>query len=187
MSPAEIARLHAAPAADAPSAPPERSPRIDWLPLAAVLALGVAGAAFIRLGVLDRVDRLEAALAQRPPVAVIDYGAIQEALAAGATPAELHGSFAAVKERAEALRARGFLVINRAAVETAPEALVVQAAPVLMAPRAAPGPAPAPAAPPPAAARPAEWGPRSAMSDAEAAAVLRALLGGAAPDAESQP
>jgi hypothetical protein len=180
MSPAEIARLHAAPAADAPSGPPERSARIDWLPLAAVLALGVAGAAFIRFGVLDRVDRLEAALAQRPPVAVIDYGAIQEALAAGATPAELHGSFAAVKERAAALRARGFLVINRAAVETAPEALVVQAAPVLMAPRAAPGLAPAPAAPPPIAARPPEaGGSRSAMSDAEAAAVLRALIGGA--------
>lgn len=184
MSPAEIARLHAAP--DNTAASPLREPAPDWLQLAAVALLGLAGAAFVRFGVLDRVEKLEAALAQRPPVAVIDYGAIQEALAAGATPAELHGSFAAVKERAAALRARGFLVINRAAVETAPEALVIEAAPVLRAPSVGNGTvaraAPPSVVPPPAEDRPAN----PAMSDAEAAAVLRALIGSAASAPEPE-
>lgn len=171
-----IARLPGADAA--PAGPAPASARIDWVVVAAVAVLGVAGAAYLKLGVVDRIADLEAALQSRPPLAVIDYASIQEALAAGASPADIQPAFAAVKGRAAALKEQGYLVINRAAVETAPDQLMLPAAPVYLAPRAAAAPAfPPPPAPPAAglaAARDAP-SPRGAMTDAEAAAMLRAL------------
>ncbi len=169
-----IARLPGADAA--PAGPPPASARIDWVVVAAVAVLGVAGAAYLKLGVVDRIADLEAALQSRPPLAVIDYASIQEALAAGAAPADIQPAFAAVKGRAAALREQGFLVINRAAVETAPDRLLLTAAPVYLAPRApvAPGLVSQSASPAPTPAQDAP-SPRGAMTDAEAAAMLRAF------------
>jgi hypothetical protein len=139
----------------------------DWTTLIGAALVGAAALGVVRFTLVDRIAALEAALAERPPLAVVDYGAIQQALAAGASPAELQPAFAQVKAEAAEKSRAGYLVINRAALEAAPERLVFSAPPIFMAqsrvgapPMSAPTSLPSPA---------------TQMSDAEARAVLRAL------------
>jgi hypothetical protein len=165
---------------------------VDWLPVLAVLIAGVAALIVVRFTLVERINQLEAALETRPPVAVIDYGSIQTALAAGASPMELQPAFAAVKEQAADLQRRGYLVINRAALESAPRDLVIASAPVFVAARpqglpsqfATPPQAQAPmsrqpgmSAAPPLAAMTQPGAPTSEMTPQEAQALLRSMIG----------
>lgn len=193
-----VARLPG-PAA-APPAGPHAFWRLDWTPVIAAALIGAAVFGLIRTALIDRIEALEADLAVRPPIAVVDYGSIQAALVAGASPADLQPAFAEVKSLAAAYGREGYLVINRAALEAAPQRLVFEAGPVLVAPAPAdalpplfsplgdPGPAdrrgpPAQGLPDPragAAPDPRAPSPVADMTPDEAAAFLRALIAGQA-------
>lgn len=194
---AGVARLPG-PAASPPSGP-HALWRLDWTPTVAALLIGAAVFGLIRTALIDRIEALEADLALRPPVAVVDYGSIQAALVAGASPADLQPAFAEVKSLAAAYGREGYLVINRAALEAAPQRLVFEAGPVLVAP---PPPSAAslfaPLAETGGAGRPGQPAqdlpgpragaladsrmpsPRADMTPDEAAAFLRALIAGQA-------
>jgi hypothetical protein len=184
-----VARLPG-PAA-APPAGPHLVWRLDWTPVIAALLIGAAVFGLIRTALIDRIEALEADLALRPPIAVVDYGSIQAALVAGASPADLQPAFAEVKSLAAAYGRDGYLVINRAALEAAPQRLVFEAEPVLVAPPppsaaslfaplAEPGGAERPEPSAQALPDPRMASPRPDMTPDEAAAFLRALIAGQA-------
>lgn len=122
------------------------------------------------------IDALRAELDARPPVAVIDYAPVAAAVAEGVAPEAIEPLFRAIKERSETLRAEGFLVLNRAAIDGAPEALVVRvdpppaavarasALPPALARAQGPAPVRAPAAP-------------ATLTDGEARALIGAMTG----------
>jgi hypothetical protein len=162
----------------APAASRGLSSLIDamTLSLLALFGLLLVGALLWAQGAT--IDALRAELDARPPVAVIDYAPVATAVAEGVAPEAIEPLFRAIKERSEALRAEGFLVLNRAAIDGAPEALVVRvdpppaamarasALPPALARAPAPGPARAPAA-------------RATLTDDEARALIGAMTGGA--------
>lgn len=149
----------------------------------ALLAMaGLAAAALITAH--WRIGRLEAALQARPPVAVADYGRISEALALGAAPEIMRAAFESVKAEAARLAAEGYLVINRATLEAAPDLATfgpdaasarALAEGIALALRGAVAAPPRVALPEPAAPAPA------GMTEAEAQAILRGMLAGSAP------
>lgn len=59
-------------------------------------------------------------LATRPPIAVVDYEAIGNALALGVPAQEIQPYLEAIKKRAQAYEAAGYVVINAASVDAAP-------------------------------------------------------------------
>jgi hypothetical protein len=87
--------------------------------------------------------RLARILQTRPPIVVIDYSAVAKALQDGRPVTEIEPVFAQLKAAAAKLRAQGFLVVNGANLEGAPEHLIVRASP--------PAPPAKPLAAPPAA------------------------------------
>jgi hypothetical protein len=60
-------------------------------------------------------------LATRPPLVVLDYTPVATALAEGAPPQEIQPHFAELKRRAAVFRQAGYLVLNAAAVDSAPD------------------------------------------------------------------
>ncbi len=126
----------------------------------------------------DAIEALKAELDARPPVAVVDYAPVAAAVADGRAPEEIEPLFRALKERAAALREDGYLVLNRAAIDGAPDAFVVRV-----------DPPPQPAAPLAVAAAPPLWtlppepptrapAAQEALTDAEARALIDAVTGG---------
>jgi hypothetical protein len=84
--------------------------------------LGTAGGAFVA----ER--RLEAALADRPPLAVIDYAPFTELMARRFAPedlARLDDALHAFKAEARALAEAGYVVLNAAMLEDTAEGVVV--------------------------------------------------------------
>ena len=138
-----------------------RPPVAMALGTALVLGPAVSGWLAYRLAVAE----LDQGLALRPPLAVIDYGPVTERLAAGASARDLEPAVATLKSQAGRLQAHGYLVLNRAAVEAAPTALLVRPDPAGLPPL----PAPATGAAPPPAPGPV------AIAPGEARAVIEAL------------
>jgi len=60
-------------------------------------------------------------LARRPPVAIVDYGPLVDALNAGEKPVAVQPYLVEFKRRARAYRKAGYVVINAASVEAAPD------------------------------------------------------------------
>ena len=60
-------------------------------------------------------------LAERPPIAIVDYGPLAAALNAGEAPAAVQPYLAEFKRRAAAYRKAGYVVINAASVDAAPD------------------------------------------------------------------
>ena len=77
------------------------------------LAVTVVG-----IGIVARV--MDAELAKRPPIAIIDYRPIATAVAAGEAPASIQPYLSEIKRRAAAYRDAGYVVINAASIEAAP-------------------------------------------------------------------
>ncbi len=70
---------------------------------------------------------LENQLATRPPIAVIDYEPIANALALGASTNDIQPFLSAIKRRAAAYQEAGYVVINSASIDAAPEDVFVPA------------------------------------------------------------
>ena len=64
-------------------------------------------------------------LATRPPMAIIDYGVIGNAVSLGVPPETIQPYFAEIKRRAQAYQAAGYIVINAASVDAAPDEMFV--------------------------------------------------------------
>ena len=64
-------------------------------------------------------------LALRPPIAIVDYGPIGNAVALGESPDKIQPYFAEIKRRAQAYEAAGYIVINAASVDAAPDEIFV--------------------------------------------------------------
>ena len=64
-------------------------------------------------------------LATRPPIAIIDYGLIGNAVSLGVPPETIQPYFAEIKRRAHAYEAAGYIVINAASVDAAPDEMFV--------------------------------------------------------------
>ncbi len=64
-------------------------------------------------------------LATRPPIAIIDYGVIGNAVSLGVPPETIQPYFAEIKRRAQAYEAAGYIVINAASVDAAPDEMFV--------------------------------------------------------------
>ena len=93
----------------------------------AVVAAVISGSVSYKL-VLDEVHaELQSLKTYRPPVAVIDYGPVIMAVKKGVSPSDIEPVFVELKEKAEKLAANGFLVVNRASLETVPEHLLIEA------------------------------------------------------------
>ena len=60
-------------------------------------------------------------LAERPPIAIVDYGPLAAALNGGEKPAAVQPYLAEFKRRAVAYRKAGYVVINAASVDAAPD------------------------------------------------------------------
>lgn len=90
---------------------------------------GLAALALLAAGALIsshwRISALEAELASRPQIAIVDYSKLTSALAAGVSPLEMKPAFDNLKARANAFAGEGWLVINRASLEAAPEELII--------------------------------------------------------------
>ncbi|MEO0622229.1 MAG: hypothetical protein AAFU49_00140 [Pseudomonadota bacterium] len=160
----------------AEQAPPERTGRPDsWI--AAGAALLVVGAGVFGLWKMsERIAGLEAALAERPAIRLADYSAISRAVAAGHDPQAILPLMVDLKRQTADLGEAGVLVINRAMVEGHVAALTVAPDPTLVAAlMATPGPS---IGAPTASVPERQTGPRTPMSEAEAAALLRALTEG---------
>ncbi|MEM9763523.1 MAG: hypothetical protein AAF968_13620 [Pseudomonadota bacterium] len=156
----------------------ERPGRPDsWI--AAGAALLVLGAGVFGLWKMsERIAGLEAALAERPAIRLADYSAISEAVAAGHDPQAILPLMVDLKRQTADLGEAGVLVINRAMVEGHVAALTVAPDPALVATLMATA---RPAIGTSAAAAPTperQAAPRTPMSEAEAAALLRALTEG---------
>ncbi|MEO0761394.1 MAG: hypothetical protein AAFZ09_06235, partial [Pseudomonadota bacterium] len=126
----------------------------------------------------ERIAGLEAALAERPAIRLADYSAISQAVAAGHDPQAILPLMVDLKRQTADLGEAGVLVINRAMVEGHVAALTVAPDPALVATLMATArpsiEAPAAAAPTPER----QTTSRTPMSEAEAAALLRALTEG---------
>ncbi len=79
------------------------------------LSLGIT---IVGIGVIAKV--MDAELAKRPPIAIIDYRPIAAAIAAGEAPAAIQPYLSEIKRRAAAYRDAGYVVINAASIEAAP-------------------------------------------------------------------
>ncbi|NJO39077.1 MAG: hypothetical protein HC871_17615 [Rhizobiales bacterium] len=77
------------------------------------LAITIVG-----IGVVASI--MEAELAKRPPIVIIDYRPIATAVAAGEAPAAIQPYLSEIKRRAAAYRDAGYVVINAASIEAAP-------------------------------------------------------------------
>jgi hypothetical protein len=64
-------------------------------------------------------------LAIRPPIAVIDYGPIANAVSLGVPLDQIQPYLRETKRRASAYQAAGFIVINAASVDAAPDEVFV--------------------------------------------------------------
>ena len=64
-------------------------------------------------------------LAMRPPIAVIDYGPIANAVSLGVPLDQIQPYLRETKQRASAYQAAGFIVINAASVDAAPDEIFV--------------------------------------------------------------
>jgi len=64
-------------------------------------------------------------LATRPPMAIVDYGVIGNAVSLGVPPETIQPYFAEIKRRAQAYEAAGYIVINAASVDAAPDEMFV--------------------------------------------------------------
>lgn len=64
-------------------------------------------------------------LATRPSIAVIDYGPIANAIALGISPDEIQPYLSATKTRVTAYQDAGYVVINNASIDAAPEDVYV--------------------------------------------------------------
>lgn len=134
------------------------------LTLAACLVIGpVLSGAVVYLALRRELERR---LAFRPPIAVLDYRKLAQALAQGVAAGELEPAFAELKERGRRLRERGYLVLNRASVDAVPDAHLVPTGDVTL---------PQPRPPVPVAAPAAAPGPAT-IAPEEAAGILRGLL-----------
>lgn len=140
--------------------------------LAAVTA-GIGGLLFLLFQQGYAIEALQSELGARPPIAVIDYAPITAAIAEGRTPEEIEPLFRRLKAMSDELRAAGFVVLNRTAVDAAPTALVVTVD--ALAPRTAAASAPSPQPFSPASAAPVASAP--GLSDAEARALIGVLTG----------
>lgn len=168
---------------------PAASPSVETgarrvaLPVAAALAVA-AGALGGGAATWWGERRLAEALVMRPPVVVVDYGPIREAFGRGADPGALQEAFSTVKENVARFERAGYLVVNRIALETFPGSLAIPVPAVVTASVGAPvggppGGSSGPAGDLPATPRIAPAGATATMSPEEAAALMRALLGGA--------
>jgi hypothetical protein len=84
-----------------------------------IIGIGVSLAfTIVGIGIVARV--MEAELAKRPPIAIVDYGPIAAAVAAGEAPAAIQPYLSEIKRRAAAYRDAGYVVINAASIEAAP-------------------------------------------------------------------
>ncbi|MDH3661103.1 MAG: hypothetical protein OEU92_13945 [Alphaproteobacteria bacterium] len=64
-------------------------------------------------------------LATQPLIAIIDYGLIGNAVSLGVPPETIQPYFAEIKRRAQAYQAAGYIVINAASVDAAPDEMFV--------------------------------------------------------------
>ena len=64
-------------------------------------------------------------LAMRPPIAVIDYGPIANAVSLGVPLDQIQPYLREIKRRASAYQTAGFVVINAASVDAAPDEVFV--------------------------------------------------------------
>jgi hypothetical protein len=72
----------------------------------------------VGIGVVAKV--MDAELAKRPPIVIIDYRPIATAVAAGEAPAAIQPYLREIKRRAAAYRDAGYVVINAASIAAAP-------------------------------------------------------------------
>jgi hypothetical protein len=79
------------------------------------LSLGIT---IVGIGVVAKV--MDAELAKRPPIAIIDYRPIAAAVTAGEAPATILPYLSEIKRRAAAYRDAGYVVINAASIVAAP-------------------------------------------------------------------
>lgn len=73
--------------------------------------------------------RLEAFAANRPPIAVIDYSAVYDALKAGRPHSELDAEFKRIGAAGDRLAGAGYLVFTSAQVVKVPEGSMIAAKP----------------------------------------------------------
>ncbi|MEZ5936220.1 MAG: hypothetical protein R3F54_30830 [Alphaproteobacteria bacterium] len=86
------------------------------------------GFTIVGIGIVARV--MDAELARRPPIAIIDYRPIATAVAAGEAPAAIQPYLSEIKRRAAAYREAGYVVINAASIEAAPADVFVPRPPI---------------------------------------------------------
>ena len=96
----------------------------------------VAGAAsattwFVTMDTLNA--RLTAFAEHRPPLAVIDYASVYDALKAGVAPSDLQAEFDRIGAAGERLAGAGYLVFTSAQVVKVPEGSMVSAPPIALA------------------------------------------------------
>lgn len=60
-------------------------------------------------------------LAERPPIAIVDYGPIVAAMGAGESPTTIQSYLIEIRRRAAVYEKAGFVVINAASVDAAPD------------------------------------------------------------------
>lgn len=88
----------------------------------------VAGAASLATGMIVEkraADRLGAVLAERPPIAVLDYGFVMGAMKAGRPLADIQAGFAEIGAAGDELARQGYLVLTTAQIVRAPEDRIV--------------------------------------------------------------
>ena len=64
-------------------------------------------------------------LAARPPIAIVDYSPIGNAVSLGVPPETIQPYFTEIKRRVQAYEAAGYIVINAASVDAAPDEMFV--------------------------------------------------------------
>lgn len=70
---------------------------------------------------------MDAELAKRPPIAIVDYRPFAAAVTAGEAPAAIQPYLGEIKRRAAAYREAGYVVINAVSIEGAPADVFVPA------------------------------------------------------------
>ncbi|MEM1298222.1 MAG: hypothetical protein AAGH68_03005 [Pseudomonadota bacterium] len=87
------------------------------------MMLLVAGAASLATAMIIEKrarDRLASALAERPPIAVIDYSPVLGAMAAGRPFEDIQATFTEIGAAGDDLASRGYLVLTTAQIVKAP-------------------------------------------------------------------
>ncbi len=87
-------------------------------------SLGISIAVAAIVGVAG-VWAVQDELAKRPPIAIVDYGPIVNALDAGEQPSAIEPYLLAIKRRSAAYEKAGYVVINAASVDAAPNDVYV--------------------------------------------------------------